>query len=536
MGNIKLLDCTLRDGAYITNGEFGEYAIRGIIEKMQRAGTDIIECGWLKNSPHKAGTSFYHVPKDLERYLVQKDSRLTYTVMIDWDRYDLSLLPECDGKSVDAVRVVFPCGKYREGIEVGLKIKEKGYKIYFQAANTMDYSYGDLIGLAEAVNAAKPDGLSIVDTFGAMYPEDLKRITEILHKSTDMNISLGFHSHNNQQLSFALIMDFADMLGKSGRDIIIDASLCGMGRGAGNAPTELAVSFLNRKCGCSYDMDAVMDAVDIYMEYFKENYSWGYSTPYFIAGMYGCHVNNIAYLLDNHRTKAKDMRNIIGSLPDADRRKYDYDLLEKKYFENQSLYADDSEAVKKLAEEFSGREILLAAPGKSALDERDKVLSYISERRPVVIGVNAILDGYDYDYVFFTNAARYEYAKNAKGESFGKFKKILLSNVKSVPDADEVVIGFNRVVKRGWKHFDNAAVCCFRMLDMLGVKSVAVAGFDGFKTKYNESYADPFLPTLNPDNKWAELNEEIKDIFADFRRHAVSCKDIPFITPSIFDV
>ena len=536
MGNIKLLDCTLRDGAYITESNFGEYALKGIIDKMQKAGTDIIECGWLKNSPHKAGTSFYHTPQDLERYLIKKDSRLIYTVMIDWDRYDLSLLPQYDGRSVDAVRVVFPCGKYREGIEVGLKIKEKGYKVYFQAANTMDYSDDDLKHLAEAVNKAKPVGLSIVDTFGAMYPEDLERITEILHKHTDKDISLGFHSHNNQQLSFALTMNFVNMLGDSGRDIIIDASLCGMGRGAGNTPTELAVSFLNRKCGCSYDMDAVMDAIDIYMEYFGENYSWGYSTPYFIAGMYGCHVNNIAYLLDNHRTTAKDMRNIIESLPPADRKKYDYDLLEKKYFENQSFHADDAQAVKKLAEYFSGREALLVAPGKSSLDEREKILSYISEHNTVVIGVNAILDGYDYDYVFFTNAARYEYAKNAKGKAFGKFRKILLSPVKSDSDEDEIIIGFNNVVKRGWKHFDNAAVCCFRMLDMLGVKKAAVAGFDGFKSKYNESYADPFLPTLNPDNKWEELNEEIKEIFADFRKNAASCKEITFVTSSIFNV
>lgn len=115
MGSVKLLDCTLRDGAYITGGEFGEHAVKGIIEKLQKAGADIIECGWLKNSPHKVGTSYYHVPRDLEQYLNKKDGRLTYTVMIDWDRYDLSLLPECDGKSVDAVRVVFPCGKYRRG-------------------------------------------------------------------------------------------------------------------------------------------------------------------------------------------------------------------------------------------------------------------------------------------------------------------------------------------------------------------------------------------------------------------------------------
>lgn len=62
--NVKLLDCTLRDGAYIVNSQFGTPAIRGIVNKLQDAGVNIIECGWLKNDPHKEGTSFYHVPDD----------------------------------------------------------------------------------------------------------------------------------------------------------------------------------------------------------------------------------------------------------------------------------------------------------------------------------------------------------------------------------------------------------------------------------------------------------------------------------------
>jgi hypothetical protein len=84
-----------------------------------------------------------------------------------------------------------------------------------------------------------------------------------------------------------------------------------------------------------------MDASDLYMEYFKANYSWGYSTPYFISGMYCCHVNNIAYLLKNHRTNARDMNEIIKSLDPQDRLKYDYDLLEEKYIENQNRVVDD---------------------------------------------------------------------------------------------------------------------------------------------------------------------------------------------------
>jgi len=531
---ISFLDCTLRDGAYITGGEFGEPVIRGIISKLQSAGTDVIECGWLKNDFYHPGSVYYHMPEDLRQYLPRKNPNCTYTVMIDWDRYDLANLPPYDGTSIDAVRVVFPHGKHRQGIEVGGKIREKGYQVFFQAANTMAYSDEELVELAGAVNGMETACLSVVDTFGAMYPEDLERIVRILDQQLRPEIKLGFHSHNNQQLSFALSIKFIELLRNSGRNIVVDASLCGMGRGAGNATTELVVSYLNRKCHCHYDMDAVMDAIDIYMEYFRENYQWGYSTLNFIAGLYSCHVNNIGYLLKNHRTNARDMRNIIASLPAEDRIKYDYDLLEQVYVQNQSLRVDDAAVIERLAGELRGRKIFLITPGKSAQREQGLILERIRREKPLVIGVNAVLPGYQYDYLFFVNPARYEYAKDAYACQFNKTCRIVLSNVKTDPDGDELVIGFNRVIKRGWEYYDNAVICALRLMELLKVSRVVVAGFDYFMTKYNESYADLFLPGPNPVNRWDELNEEIAEMLSDFRRNAVYCKEIEFITPSGF--
>lgn len=532
---ISLLDCTLRDGAYVVNAKFGSSAIKGIVNKLQDASVDIIECGWLKNSPHEKGTSFFHVPDDFGRYLKNKDTKLTYAVMIDWDRYDLDTLPVYDGKTIDAIRVVFPHGKHREGVEVGRKIKEKGYQVFFQAANTLAYSDEDLIDLANTVNSVDPVSLSVVDTFGAMFDEDLERIVKVLHKHLNPEIKLGFHSHNNQQLSFALTMHFIEMLPKLGRDGIVDASLCGMGRGAGNATTELVVSYLNKKCDTHYDMDAIMDAIDIYMEYFKENYEWGYSTPYFIAGLYCCHVNNIAYLLNNHRTTAKDMRNIIESLDPEDRKKYDYDLLEQKYLQNCNHDIDDSETLAKLVDAVAGREVLLVAPGKSAVLEKKRIDEYVADKSPVVIGVNAMLPDYDYDFVFFANPARYEYAQKNNPEEFAKTSRILLSNIKAEADAGESVIALNTVVKRGWVHFDNGMICALRLLDRMGITKVSIAGFDGFKSRYNQSYADPFLPSLKTDSSWNQLNREIQSMFDDVKASAKNLKSFRFITSSYFD-
>ena len=529
-----LLDCTLRDGAYIVESMFGDSAIRGIIKKLEEAGTEIIECGWLKDKEHKKDSTFYHEPADVEQYLSEKKRNITYTAMIDWDRYDLRNLPPCNGKSIDAVRVVFPHGKHREGIEVGKKIAEKGYQLFLQAANTMAYSDEDLVDLAESVNQSPAIAMSVVDTFGAMYEEDLERIASILHRYLDPHIALGFHSHNNQQLSFALSQHFIRMFKGTNRQTIVDASLCGMGRGAGNTTTELMASYLNRKCDCHYDMDAVMDAIDIYMGYFQKRYDWGYSTPYFIAGLYGCHVNNIAYLLNNHRTNAKDMRLVIESMDPADRKRYNYDLLENKYLSVVNRYVDDSVAGKTLREALKDQPILLLAPGKSIITKKECINDYIRDYHPVIIGVNAMVSEYNYDYVFFVNPARYEYARTASKNKFEQTRKIVLSNIKTDAESDEFIVAYAHATKRGWEHYDNAVICALRMLDWLGIESVMVAGFDGFKHQYNESYADPLLPTLKTDGKWDDLNEEIRDMFREFKDNAVSCRNIRMLTESFF--
>lgn len=531
---VQLLDCTLRDGAYIVNSEFGIPAIKGIIKKMQDANIDIIECGWLKDTPHKEGTTFYHIPADLEQYLSDKNPHATYVAMIDWDRYDLDNLPVCDHRSIDAIRVVFPQHKYREGIALGSKIRDKGYQVYFQAANTLGYSDQELIDLAREINQASPVCLSVVDTFGAMYGEDLVHIISILDENLDKNIKLGFHSHNNQQLSFALTMQFVEFFRQKDRNCIVDASLCGMGRGAGNATTELVANYLNRKFQGNYDMNVIMDAIDMYMQYFQTNFQWGYSTPYFIAGMYCTHVNNIAYLSQNHRTNARDMRNIIESLSAEDRKKYDYDLLEAKYIDYQSKMINDEKVLQQLRDSLKNREVLLLLPGKTLITEKDRVNAYIEKNHPVVIGVNAVFEEYSYDYIFFSTKIRYDYAKEIYPELFHSFSRIVASNIKTIPDENELLVNFNLLVKRGWDHFDNSGIMCLRLLNKLRVTQVVLAGFDGFGDSYDENYADVSLPHINPGKKWDELNAEIKDMLLDFESTTKDYMEIKFITQSKF--
>ena len=171
----------------------------------------------------------------------------------------------------------------------------------------------ELLELVELTNQLKPSAFYIVDSYGSMYCDDLQRIYSLLNHNLLEEICIGLHSHNNLQLSFMLIQELIN-LSLNKRNIIVDASASGIGRGAGNANTELVVDYLNRKMNKTYDINEILDILDSYILPIRQAHSWGYNIPHFISGMYSVHVNNISYLLNKHNLKAKDMRIIVESL------------------------------------------------------------------------------------------------------------------------------------------------------------------------------------------------------------------------------
>ena len=532
---IELLDCTLRDGAYIVDSKFGTSSIKGIIDKLQKANVDIIECGWLKDKKHEFGTPFYHVPSDLEQYLISpKKEGVLYTAMIDYNRYDLNNLPDYDGKSIDAIRVVFPREAFKTGIALGEIIKSKGYKVMFQAANTYGYSDYELLEMVQEINKAKPSSLSVVDTFGAMYSSDLSHIISIIDKNLDQGIKLGFHSHNNRQLSFALSMQFVDMLCHGKRGIVVDSRLCGMGRGAGNTTTELIADYLNNKHDASYVMDDIMDAIDMYMGYYLEHFQWGYSIPYMLAGTYCVHVNNIAYLTKAHRSCAKDMKKVLELLEPEKRTVYDYDNLERVFVVYQSRKVDDEATLQEIGNLVNGKKILMIAPGKTSEIEQDKIKSYIEAEKHIVISVNAVMQLYPVDAIFFGNRVRYEYAKTTYANEFKTAKRYVLSNITQETGENESVINYDRLLKTGWKHFDNSAIMCLRLLDKFSPNSIAIAGMDGFNEDGNTYFQDNSFQTNLDRSEKHDINVDMQGMIDDYMETRHSTCPLKIITSTMF--
>ena len=335
--SIKILDCTLRDGAYLVNKCYEESFINGIISGLMDAGIDIIEVGFLQDDGNDAENVVFHNGKDAMRVIPKNKNNREFTVLADYCRYSIDNLEENNGKTFDAVRACFFRHERREVIPFCKRILEKGYALYVQPVDILGYAEQELLELIEQVNQLSAECFSIVDTFGSMYVDDLERVFKLVHSYLKPNIAIGFHSHNNIQLSNALSQKVIE-LAEQKRNVIIDATLSGMGRGAGNTPLELIVQFLLCKGKSKrYNVEAILETIDSYIGELAGSVSWGYSTPYFITGSCSAHVNNAAYLKGKYNLSSLEIMKIIQHLDENDRKRYFYEILDALH----SLYVAD---------------------------------------------------------------------------------------------------------------------------------------------------------------------------------------------------
>lgn len=535
MPKINLLDCTLRDGAYITEGNFSNTTILGVLGNLQAANIEMIEVGWLKNCEYTSNSTYFSTPKDIEPFLKNINNANHFLAMIDYGRYDIEKLPPNNNKSIDSIRLVFPKKHFKDIENISKQIKEKGYKLFLQAANTQSYTDMELIQLAEVVNKIMPEGVSIVDTFGVMYQSDLRRIFLLLNNNINKKVKIGFHSHNNLQLSFALSMEFINLGFQTEREIIIDASLCGMGRGAGNTCLELITNYINSQYNGNYNLNIIMDTIDRYIKPFMQQYQWGYDIPYCIAGQLGSHVNNIKYLQEIHKTNFIDMKLILEALPKNERQFYDYDKLEAIYINYQNKEIDDSKNIEELSTRTENKHILLVAPGKTITTEKDKVNEVINTYNPCVIGINYIIPNIKYDFLFFSSKYRYDYAIEQNMQELKSTPCILLSNIKTNQCANEFIINYNRLVKPNWKYFDNSTIMAIRLLSKFNIQNIFIAGFDGYDLNSDSLYNKNIISAKLTKEEKTELNENIKSMLIDFVQKDSSSSKLKFATTSMFE-
>ena len=337
--SIRITDCTIRDGGYLLNKNSDPEFVKGVMKGLADAGIDFVETGFLQTKV-TGETLVYANSVDARKYLPDDKGRTQFLGFCDNSRYSPNNLDPFDGQSFKWLRISFAKHEIDASVEFCRRAQEMGYTVQFNPMDAISYTDIERVSLIEKANLVKPGSMSIVDTFGAMYLEDLHHIFKQMDSLLDPAIAIGLHSHDNLGLSTALAETMIMFAKESGRDVIVDGSLFGMGRGAGNASTELIASYLNEHHGANYNIPVLLDTIQKYIDPLRDHIHWGYDLPMFVCGTEHAHVDNVYYLQKNTNCTARGMYEVIRKMPVPQRTRYgtgysktDFTNLQKAYDE-----------------------------------------------------------------------------------------------------------------------------------------------------------------------------------------------------------
>ena len=332
MGKIMLLDCTLRDGGYINDWRFGEAAINETVEKMVSSGVDIFEIGFLKNEPYFKDRTVYNSVHQISSIISPKRNYLKYAAMIEVvNPLPIEQLEDRTYDTIDVIRVIVWKQLLQEGFVYCKGVVEKGYKLCVQPARVDQYSHDEFIEMIKLFNQLDPMAVYIVDSFGTQNKMALMEYIDHADKYLKEGIALGYHGHNNLQQAFGTAEAFVE-LGLD-RDIIVDASIYGIGRGAGNLNLELFAKYLNEIKGKSYLIAPILEIYDRYVSKIYEECPWGYSLPFYLTALHRCNPNYASYYGIELNLTITEIDCILNNLSEEDR------IIYKK--ENADRYLED---------------------------------------------------------------------------------------------------------------------------------------------------------------------------------------------------
>ena len=504
MENIKVLDCTLRDGGYCNNWNFGSDNIKKIINGLSEANVDIIECGFLTlKETFDKDRSKYNSLSEIASYLPQKHNNQLYVCMINYGEYDINELSDFDGTSITGIRVAFHKKDMVQALEYCKAIKEKGYKVFIQAMVSLNYSDEEFLNLIKLCNEIEPYAFYIVDSFGVMKRKELTRLFYMVEHNLNEEVLIGYHSHNNMQLSYSNAQSLIDI--RTNRSLIIDSSIFGMGRGAGNLNTELFVDYLNDNIGSNYSLKPLLNVIDEVLNDFYQNSYWGYSLPNYLSAVHNAHPNYAGWLDSKKTLTIENMEEIFSMMDNEKKAVFDKKYIQDLYLKYLAVGQTQETHLEELKQKLNGKTILLVAPGRSSIDEKEKIIDFAGQNNVVTISINYCYLEYEPDYIFVSNLRRFRMLANDK-----KPKCIVTSNI----PADNVYLqtNYRDLLNDVDMVRDNAGLMLVRFLINIGVKSVYFAGLDGYSHDREENYADNRMAFITHNAVLDTMNNGISEV------------------------
>lgn len=301
---IKVLDCTLRDGGLVNNFRFDDKFVKDLYKTNLKSGVDYMEFGY------KASKEVFDVKdfgkwkfcdeEDIRAIVGDNDTDLKISVMTDVGRTDFrkDILPRKDSV-IDMVRTATYIHQIPAAIEMIEDAKAKGYETTVNVMAVSKVNDEDLDNGLKLLAESGVDVIYLVDSFGAFYPEQIERLADkYLNIAAKTGIQIGIHAHNNQQLAFA---NTIEALRKG--VTYLDATVSGMGRGAGNCFLESLLAFLRNP---KYNLVPVMDFVEEnILPLKKAGVVWGYDMPYLMTGVLNSHPSSAINFIKEGRSDYK---------------------------------------------------------------------------------------------------------------------------------------------------------------------------------------------------------------------------------------
>lgn len=298
--DIKVLDCTLRDGGLVNNFRFTDEFVKALYQVNVQAGVDYMEFGY------KASKDIFKVEdfgkwkfcdeEAIREIVGNNETDLKIAVMTDVGRtdYKKDIIDRKDSV-IDLVRTATYIHQIPSAIEMIEDAKNKGYETSANLMAVSKVNDKDLENGLELLANSCVDVIYLVDSFGAFYPEQIRRLADIyLNIAAKTGKKIGIHAHNNQNLAFANTIE-----GLTAGISYLDATVCGMGRGAGNCFMESLLAFLKNP---RYKLSVIMDFIEKYMLQMKKDYDWGFDIPYLLTGIFNSHPSSAINFIKEGRT------------------------------------------------------------------------------------------------------------------------------------------------------------------------------------------------------------------------------------------
>ena len=284
---IKVLDCTIRDGGLMNDHKFDDQVVKAVYTACVEAGVDYMELGYKSSRkimvPGEHGAWKYCTEEDMRRIVDDNPTPLKLTVMADAERTDYheDILPKNESV-IDMVRVATYISQIPTALEMVKDAHDKGYEttVNLMAVSTVpEYELNE--GL-EMLARSETKAVYVVDSFGTLYSEQVEYLVrKYLHYCKAAGKEVGMHAHNNLQLGFANTIE-AIVLGAN----MLDATMAGLGRGAGNCPMELLIGFLHNP---KYNLLPILRCVQDTVEPMRSKLMWGFDLPYMLTGFLNQH-------------------------------------------------------------------------------------------------------------------------------------------------------------------------------------------------------------------------------------------------------